>query len=1306
MEWIVSSSVLILAVILLRYLLRGKISLCLQYALWALVLVRLLVPVSFGSTPLSIMNPAQQVPVVQDVETLRGIGGIEHTQSGNVEGYYATDYRSDFPTTIAQNKSDAEFSRMKTILDVRELLIPVWKLGIAVMLAALFLSNARFRQALNHRRTRLEKPDYPLPVYVTDAVETPCLFGLFSPTVYITPEVQENPITLHHALEHELTHFRHGDHFWSVLRCVCLALHWYNPLVWAAVILSRRDAELACDEGTIRRIGESERIAYGNTLIDLTCAKRKPSALLCTATTMTGSKKSIEERVTLIAKKPKMLWITVVAVILTAAVAVGCTFTGAKKMDTSGESEDITPLTAEELAYFNDAFFNGDEFNIYNQFLSSLYDIPQDIDLFELFYCGTGLSEELSDEERQSVISEFYDGVNPDCACTKNSTSDMDTVLEQCMGLSVADASGIGLDSFHYLKNFDAYYYFHGDTNYRGEVVVSAGARQGDLISLYYDDTFMANGSKVVTLRKMKDGGYQFVSNRYNAAPTVAKAIIPDVESVLSVKLSELSPHVPTSVVTEGFARQDWGELVDNLWYQGAGVEPNRGILVGNWPGEGIYACYVVYDDTAGEDVYHRFTQLCTAESAQNILEHPDWISIAPFTDLFGYDGFVITSDGLSRYYFFGKDGQLNLLYSTYGKLDQLFTAGEDCIYAFDDAGHADDPAMLVQKSEALYRADLSELLTRLAPELFEPWLDVSASNGLGTLHYSDTSLEQMPLCTRRVCCDGTAIQFYYGDGKTYTGHLVDGIEPLDEQAVRNQPYTYEGSHMDATYYPYYAVNGDKNVTWTFVLAQPATQGDGGIWCVERWLDVGEFPATHLVRPDTTLTNADYYADLQKKADSGEADWALDPMEVCLRFAYSFEGGHRKATVDSFSLGEVYSSVPGSGNAGAAEMLESLRGSGMVIFELTLLDSGSYEPRKLTVSTGDSSLASLFSALTEQYNWVDIHRQGPLSTDPWGDPDLQYFFYIHGSDVRYALNLYAGGTLLELSDRREDLIFQAIPKSGDTDIAAFVRKWFDAAYAANPGQTADQLAQLTLDTIMSGSTVTMELATADGVGGGRYGVSPDDGNGRNRQGGFTSTDYNYRWSFLQNGAAPSPEPDTLTVETPDGAYALQFWKGSETVRCLTLTGERWLRTELKNAEDDIFATDIFGFMRFWYDEAEFAGLTGEIVIPNRGQSHQKIAQAWVDGVTQAYLDVTPGSKFACTYARSVARLWNSEFEDDSWYQPYMLETEHFYFSYIRIFVPENEQSRNWQRAGNTGDYDGAYGEAPEGAQSCYQMGPM
>lgn len=63
MQWIVSSSVLILVVIALRYVLRGKLSLRMQYALWLLVLVRLLVPVSFGASDLSVRRPCSRGPI-------------------------------------------------------------------------------------------------------------------------------------------------------------------------------------------------------------------------------------------------------------------------------------------------------------------------------------------------------------------------------------------------------------------------------------------------------------------------------------------------------------------------------------------------------------------------------------------------------------------------------------------------------------------------------------------------------------------------------------------------------------------------------------------------------------------------------------------------------------------------------------------------------------------------------------------------------------------------------------------------------------------------------------------------------------------------------------------------------------------------------------------------------------------------------------------------------------------------------------------------------------------------------------------
>lgn len=336
LEWVISSAVLTALVIALRFILKGKISLRLQYALWALVLLRLLVPVSFGATGLSVGNLTQKVAETEAVQTVSTLTQLDLPRMTYSVAYseVAKEYAekgidiAEMPIEDFETVDYEILSRMGGEWSIRDVLKAVWLFGIVAVGLALLASNICFAAKLRRSRYRLDTQSCPLLVYVSPNVETPCLFGLFHPAIYITPEAAADETVLRHTVEHELTHFRHGDHIWSLLRGACLTLHWYNPLVWWAAVLSRNDAELACDEATIKRIGESERAEYGRTLIGMTCQKRP--ALLLTATTMTGSKSSIKERIMLIAKKPKTAIYTLIAVVLIAALAVGCTFTGAR----------------------------------------------------------------------------------------------------------------------------------------------------------------------------------------------------------------------------------------------------------------------------------------------------------------------------------------------------------------------------------------------------------------------------------------------------------------------------------------------------------------------------------------------------------------------------------------------------------------------------------------------------------------------------------------------------------------------------------------------------------------------------------------------------------------------------------------------------------------------------------------------------------------------------------------------------------------------------------------------------------------
>lgn len=338
--WILSSSVLILVVIVLRFALKGKISLRLQYALWGIVLLRLLLPGSLFASSWSVMTAVESSKgyeamsdmmqttqvysdVIRDSElTLEEAKEIGNGILSRVEGYSVQSGNGHLKTYSFKDSMSNVIPR---------LLKPIWIAGMSILVVCFLCSNVLFLIRLKRSRREFETNQIicHIPVYMTAVIETPCLFGLFYPAIYVTPEVVENDVVLNHVLTHETTHYLHRDQIWSFLRCVCLILHWYNPLVWLAAELSRRDGELACDESTLEYLGESKRIEYGRTLIDLTCMKK--GGLLTTATTMTGNTKSLKERIKLIAKKPKMALYTLITVLVITAVAILCTFTGSAK---------------------------------------------------------------------------------------------------------------------------------------------------------------------------------------------------------------------------------------------------------------------------------------------------------------------------------------------------------------------------------------------------------------------------------------------------------------------------------------------------------------------------------------------------------------------------------------------------------------------------------------------------------------------------------------------------------------------------------------------------------------------------------------------------------------------------------------------------------------------------------------------------------------------------------------------------------------------------------------------------------------
>ena len=378
-EILITSSVLILAVILLRLLFRNKVSRRLIYGAWLLVALRLLIPVQFGNLNFSVLTPAKPVTnIITDIAQ-RPVSGPDREQvySSVLQDYLSQGSSVFIPEVQEQVEAQIQHGRPEqevydellesnkpeSILlpeinreiesKVSETVTPtvgqiatvIWIAGMVAMAVWFVAVNLSFHRKLRVSAKAFDLPESEVSVKVSSVLTSPCLFGLWRPTIYMTPGCVDNEQTRRHVLTHELTHLHHGDHIWSWVRCLCLCIYWFNPLVWVAASLSRRDCELACDEAALKKLGEGERLTYGKTLIDMVSSVPAPGQLLETATAMHETKKQLKERMKCIVKKPKVFLTAAIILLVVLTVITGCTFSGALDGPNGTASGNTQPTT-------------------------------------------------------------------------------------------------------------------------------------------------------------------------------------------------------------------------------------------------------------------------------------------------------------------------------------------------------------------------------------------------------------------------------------------------------------------------------------------------------------------------------------------------------------------------------------------------------------------------------------------------------------------------------------------------------------------------------------------------------------------------------------------------------------------------------------------------------------------------------------------------------------------------------------------------------------------------------------------------
>lgn len=333
---VITSSILILCLILLRKVCKGRISALVQYALWLVVAVRLIIPgiaVIFPNvlpkSDLSVMNAIQQVE--ERVQDALYPLPVYFDLSFSEPALPMVTGAADEPTAVfIAGKAGGRFwdsifrSGGRGPWCVGMLVIGIWMIAV----------NIRFAKRLHSDRKDTGMRQKNLPVYAVKDLESPCLYGMPGrQCIYLPEDVAKDALAddkkLRHILIHEYCHYKHKDIFWAMLRCMLVTVYWFHPLVWVAAVLSKRDCELACDEAAIRMLGEEERISYGKTLMELITREAKAADIACMATTMTASGKSVKERIVRIAGNPKRVWALLLIVLCIITALSVFTFTQA-----------------------------------------------------------------------------------------------------------------------------------------------------------------------------------------------------------------------------------------------------------------------------------------------------------------------------------------------------------------------------------------------------------------------------------------------------------------------------------------------------------------------------------------------------------------------------------------------------------------------------------------------------------------------------------------------------------------------------------------------------------------------------------------------------------------------------------------------------------------------------------------------------------------------------------------------------------------------------------------------------------------
>ena len=256
--------------LILRRLMKKRYPARMVCVVWAILALRLLIPVqlTLPQAPVQVMPRTSYV--VQSDQTAFRQAGLPVVQNPTrwVTG------------TQAQTLSAADTGTVKTV-DITDILLTLWLAGVIACVLWQGIGYYRLIRSLKGTSRSVERADLhtilqeqcadlvidrEIPLRVSSAADCPMLAGFIHPTLYL-PDERISRTDAAFIFRHELTHYKHGDLWLKLLLLAARCLHWFNPLVHLIARFAQEDIEAACDDAVVRGHDGAYRRAYGETIL-------------------------------------------------------------------------------------------------------------------------------------------------------------------------------------------------------------------------------------------------------------------------------------------------------------------------------------------------------------------------------------------------------------------------------------------------------------------------------------------------------------------------------------------------------------------------------------------------------------------------------------------------------------------------------------------------------------------------------------------------------------------------------------------------------------------------------------------------------------------------------------------------------------------------------------------------------------------------------------------------------------------------------------------------------------------------------